>query len=160
MDIEEVRNALRSYDYVLEGDTWYHRLKHNTTQSWKEAASGFLRYDPVSGAWEPVPYKVKPEFEGTGGLDFRNPAHTECFEWVWPYEHIEHIYREAWESKRKRALEREEEKGKAALEVARTSPTNLETINAVREQVEHATEAGLATEEAGLVERKKKFGLF
>ena len=140
--MEEARDALRSYDYVLEGDTWYHRLKRVTTQSWQEVDEGFLRFDPENGSWYPVPYMVHPDFAKSGGLDFRKAEHAQCFTWVHPPGYVERMYREAWEAKKARAEERAKEKGAAALEVARiTTPAMLtETREAVEAAVARETE--------------------
>lgn len=123
MDIELVRHALRAYGYVDEGVRWFSRRKHNTTQSWEETEGGFLRWDPDNGAWQATPYALMPDFQKTGGLDFRNPAHQHCFEWVWPAEHVEKIYREGWEAQKAHAEAFEAEK---AARVAAASPVVAE----------------------------------
>lgn len=108
--MDEARAALQSYDYVNEDGRWYHKRKHNTTQSWTETEGGFLRFDPDNGGWYPVPYKIKAEFASIGGLDFRYDPHMDFFDWVWPAEYVGKMYRDAWEAMKAHAEAREAEK--------------------------------------------------
>jgi hypothetical protein len=130
--MEDARQALRSYDYIAEGNRWYHRLKHNTTQSWEESGEGFIRYDPENGGWYRVPYKVKSEFKFSG-LDFRNPTHEVFFGWLWPVEHVTMIYHDAWVAKKAYAEERQLAKNQVIVEQAK------ETIEEAREIIESHT---------------------
>src|SRR3989304_1655705 len=82
MKMEEARHALRSYDYVEESGHWFSRVRRMTTQSWREAGEGFLRFDPEHGAWIPIPYELKPEFHGVERLNFRLAEHAPCLQLV------------------------------------------------------------------------------
>ena len=119
MGMEEARYALRSYDYVKEVDQWYSRLKRERTQSWKEEGEGFLRFDPENHAWVPIPYKLTPEFQLVGGLDFRLAEHVACFLWIWPPEYVERIYTDAWVARKEYNERKAAEKGQAILEATR-----------------------------------------
>jgi len=133
--MEAARHALRAYGYADEGGRWYSRRKHNTTQSWEEVPGGFLRWDPDNGAWQAVPYRLRPEFENTGGLDFHNSAHQPCFEWVWPIEHVEREYRMAWDAMKAHAEAFEADKavrvGSATLIL---DAPHVETVAGVAEE--------------------------
>lgn len=101
MHLEEARLALQAYGFIQEGNMWFSRGKRDRTQCWQETENGFFRHDPDNLSRTPIPYKIKPEFEGTGGLDFNLAAHKNCFDWVWPYEEIVKTYKAGWESARK-----------------------------------------------------------
>lgn len=125
--MEEARQALRAYDYVVEGDTWYHRIKRNKTQAWQESGNGFIRLDPENGSWYRVPYKMKDEFQ-LGGLDFREPTHDIFFEWVWPADYVTQMYRDAWEAKRAYAEQRAIEKNQQIIEAAQETVAEAQEI--------------------------------
>lgn len=111
-----VRKALREYGYMLSSGRWVHSKKGAGTQSWEETTGGLLRFDDGS---IPVPYKVKPEFEGVGGLDFHLADHAPCFNWIWPAEYVERMYVDAWEARKAYIERKAAEKGQPILEAIR-----------------------------------------
>lgn len=115
MEMEEGRQALRGYDFVQEDDKWFSRTKRNRTQMWQETTIGWLRFDPDNGSWIPVPYKLKPAFEGVGGLDYNNPEHITMFDWEWPTDYVAQMYNEAREAAKAYAEERQLAKNPAIV---------------------------------------------
>jgi len=140
--MEEARHALRSYDYVEESGHWFSRVRRMTTQSWREAGEGFLRFDPEHGAWIPIPYELKPEFQGVERLNFRLAEHAACFLWIWPASYVAQIYSDAWEARKAHAEKRALEKGQDAVEAARIAVAEFTP------EVEAAVAAAIAEETA------------
>ena len=80
--------ALVEYGYVREDDGTFRKGRKG--QSWKPVEGGFLRYDWIGGAEQPMPFTLKSEFNGVSGLT--HVKNSDCYVWVWPEEELDKIY--------------------------------------------------------------------
>jgi len=85
--------ALMAYGYVLVGERYVRPGR--STQQWMPQGEGFLRFDDPGGV--ATPYKMREDAEQQHGLDHTNAAHQDSFEWLWPADEVERIYRVAAE---------------------------------------------------------------
>lgn len=83
--------ALRAFGYV-DGENGRLVRPGRATQQWKATDGGWLRFEGDGSA---MPHSVASE--GVAGLDFKNEAHAEHFNWVWPDEEVARVYGRAAE---------------------------------------------------------------
>lgn len=147
------RDQLIAYGYVLGADGKYRR-PGKSTQVWEEVpGKGWLRFDP-DGQGNEVPevYKVSDAYQGTSGLNKLH--HAGSFDWVYPEEEVEKIYREAVKAAAAQLHKARERKGvladALAASVAVPAPTE--------EQLAHMqnAQAGQAAAAKGTEEEPKK----
>jgi len=117
------RDWLTAYGYRLEPDGCYRR-RGKATQVWKELedGKGWLRFDP-DGQGNEVPevYTVAGPYQGTSGLS--KIYHPGAFEFVWPEEEVEKIYKIAVEAAAIRAEEAIARKGRGPGAITVHAPT-------------------------------------
>lgn len=90
--MEEAKAALEAYPFFVANDdrTLFTRVKPGgrVTDRYEVVDGGFRR----SYKGEPVPHSVAAKWVGVNGLDHNNPAHGDCFEWVWSPDEIVKVY--------------------------------------------------------------------
>ena len=107
------RDQLVAYGYV-KGEDGRYRRPGRRTQVWQEVENGgWLRFDPdEQGREVPEPYQVNSNYQGTSGL--HKIHHPGAFDWVYPEEYVERLYRVAVEAERERLQKAMERKGQVA----------------------------------------------
>ena len=87
----EADKQLEAYGYELTADEGYVRSKAGTPRErLVPVEGGYERYIRSDGKWLQMPYQVNEKWAGISGMTFE--SHPECFDTVYPTEHIEHIY--------------------------------------------------------------------
>jgi hypothetical protein len=90
------KDWLIKYGYSEFPDGRYRKLGRNT-QVWEPVEGGWLRYEIEEGQEVQEIHSVAESHQGQEGLH-RKLSPREAFNWVYPEEEIEKIYREACES--------------------------------------------------------------
>jgi hypothetical protein len=152
------RDYLIAYGYVLDADGKY-RQHGRRTQVWQELpdGKGWLRFDTdLTGREVPEVYRMNSVYRGVSGLS--KLSHPSAFEWVWPEERVEEIYRNAVNERQILAAEAVARKGQGPTPIAlptEVAPTEDQMASMQNEQVgQAATRAPVgASENRGFWDR-------
>ena len=150
------RDYLIAYGYKLGGDGKY-RIPGKRTQIWQEleGGKGWLRFEPgEQGQDIPEPFQVNSNYQGTSGLSKLH--HPGAFDWVYPEEYVENIYRVAVETVAEQLHKARERKGQLADAAAPISAVPAITVAQLASmQNAQAGQAAAANEAEKKPEHKK-----
>ncbi|MFA5936482.1 MAG: hypothetical protein WC822_01245 [Candidatus Paceibacterota bacterium] len=87
---KNVEKSLVAYGFEETEEGFVLNKAGRPKTKWVPVDDGFHRFEREDGAWAQYPFSVNEKFARVSGLAY--DTHPECFDEVYPFEHVGNIY--------------------------------------------------------------------